>query len=69
VPPRLTGCELTPQQAARLLGRIARGAAWECWTWQGAADPGNIIKPFNDGVALFRVGRGRAPPTLATVTA
>ena len=50
MPPRLTGCDLSPDQAARLVGRIDRGAAWECWPWRGAADPGNGY-----GVICWRV--------------
>lgn len=36
---RITGDKLNPQQAARLLGRIAQGAPWECWPWLGSVAP------------------------------
>lgn len=37
--PRITGDKLNPQQAARLLGRILQGQAWECWPWLGSVAP------------------------------
>ncbi len=49
MPPRLTGCDLSPDQAARLVGRIDRGAAWECWPWTGA------IAPNGYGCIVWRV--------------
>ena len=36
---RITGDLLTPEQVARLFSRIAKGEAWECWTWTGATAP------------------------------